>query len=162
MSFSFSAVNNETHPGELEGHSMDVVTSWDSSTYDPNSFEEQTIYGEVNRAELEKYFTIPENADLRAVRKVQLQPDHHQAEADRSARCFPQQAQLQRLVHRKERRHKDHDGYRVLANTTVYAHWTHTGDSGQMNLWSTALCASFAGCVALIVWRIRRREKKSL
>lgn len=114
MSFSFSAVNNETPPGELEGHSMDVVTSWDSSTYDPNSFEEQTIYGEVNRAELEKYFTIPENADLRAVRKVQLQPDHHQAEADRSARCFPQQTQLQRLVHRKERRHKDHDGYRVL------------------------------------------------
>ena len=48
------------------------------------------------------------------------------------------------------------------ANTTVYAHWTHTGDSGQMNLWSTALCASFAGCVALIVWKIRRREKKSL
>ena len=60
MSFSFSAVNNETPPGELEGHSMDVVTSWDSLTYDPNSFEEQTIYGEVNRAELEKYFTIPE------------------------------------------------------------------------------------------------------
>ena len=114
MSFSSSAVSNETPPGELEGHSMDVVTSWDSSTYDPNSFEEQTIYGEVNRAELEKYFTIPENADLRAVRKVQLQPDHHQAEADRSARCFPQQTQLQRLVHRKERRHKDHDGYRVL------------------------------------------------
>ena len=75
MSFSFSAVSNETPPGKLEGYSMDVVTSWDSSTYDPNSFEEQTIYGEVNRAELEKYFTIPENADLRAVRKVQLQPN---------------------------------------------------------------------------------------
>ena len=75
MSFSFSAVSDETPPGELEGYSMDVVTSWDSSTYDPNSFEEQTIYGEVNRAELEKYFTIPENADLRAVRKVQLQPN---------------------------------------------------------------------------------------
>ena len=75
MSFSFSAVSNETPPGELEGYSMDVVTSWDSSTYDPHSFEEQTIYGEVNRDELEKYFTIPENADLRAVRKVQLQPN---------------------------------------------------------------------------------------
>ena len=75
MSFSFSAVSNETPPGKLEGYSMDVVTSWDSSTYDPHSFEEQTIYGEVNRAELEKYFTIPENADLRAVRKVQLQPN---------------------------------------------------------------------------------------
>ena len=75
MSFSFSADSNETPSGELEGYSMDVVTSWDASTYDPNSFEEQTIYGEVNRAELEKYFTIPDSADLRAVRKVQLQPD---------------------------------------------------------------------------------------
>jgi uncharacterized repeat protein (TIGR02543 family) len=80
MSFSFSAVSNETPPGKLEGYSMDVVTSWDSSTYDPNSFEEQTIYGEVNRAELEKYFTISENADLRAVRKVQLQPDPTETE----------------------------------------------------------------------------------
>ena len=80
MSFSFSAISDETLPGELEGYSMDVVTSWDSSTYDPNSFEEQTIYGEVNRAELEKYFTISENADLRAVRKVQLQPDPTETE----------------------------------------------------------------------------------
>ena len=80
MSFSFSAVSNEMPSGELKGYSMDVVTSWDSSTYDPNSFEEQTIYGEVNRAELEKYFTIPENADLRAVRKVQLQPDPTETE----------------------------------------------------------------------------------
>ena len=80
MSFSFSAVSNETPPGELEGYSMDVVTSWDASTYDPNSFEEQTIYGEVNRAELEKYFTIPDGADLRAVRKVQLQPDPTETE----------------------------------------------------------------------------------
>ena len=80
MSFSFSAISDETPPGKLEGYSMDVVTSWDSSTYDPNSFEEQTIYGEVNRAELEKYFTIPENADLRAVRKVQLQPDPTETE----------------------------------------------------------------------------------
>ena len=80
MSFSFSAVSNETPPGDLEGYSMYVVTSWDASTYDPNSFEEQTIYGEVNRAELEKYFTIPEGADLRAVRKVQLQPDPAETE----------------------------------------------------------------------------------
>ena len=80
MSFSFSAVSNETPPGDLEGYSMYVVTSWDASTYDPNSFEEQTIYGEVNRAELEKYFTIPDGADLRAVRKVQLQPDPAETE----------------------------------------------------------------------------------
>ena len=51
-----------------------------ASTYDPNSFEEQTIYGEVNRAELEKYFTIPDGTDLRAVRKVQLQPDPAETE----------------------------------------------------------------------------------
>ena len=75
-SFSFYAVGDEKDPeGTGMDFGMNVVTSWDSSTYDPNSFEEQTIYGEVNRAELEKYFTIPENADLRAVRKVQLQPD---------------------------------------------------------------------------------------
>ena len=75
-SFSFYAVGDEKDPeGTGMDFGMNVVTSWDSSTYDPNSFEEQTIYGEVNRAELEKYFTIPENADLRAVRKVQLQPN---------------------------------------------------------------------------------------
>ena len=55
----------------------------------------------------------------------------------------------------------------LTGDRTVYAGWRavtipQTGDSGQMNLWSTALCASFAGCVVLIVWKIRRREKKSL
>ena len=55
----------------------------------------------------------------------------------------------------------------LTGNRTVYAGWRavtipQTGDGGQMNLWNTALCASFAGCVALIVWKIRRREKKSL
>ena len=80
-SFDFYAVGDENDPeGTGSGYDMPVVTSWDSSTYDPNSFEEQTIYGEVNRAELEKYFTIPENADLRAVRKVQLQPDPTETE----------------------------------------------------------------------------------
>lgn len=38
---------------------MYVVTSWDASTYDPNSFEEQTIYGEVNRAELRSISPYP-------------------------------------------------------------------------------------------------------
>ena len=80
-SFSFYAVGDEKDPeGTGMDFGMNVVTSWDSSTYDPNSFEEQTIYGEVNRAELEKYFTIPENAALRAVRKVQLQPDPTETE----------------------------------------------------------------------------------
>ena len=80
-SFSFYAVGDENDPeGTGTVFSMDVVTSWDASTYDPNSFDEQTIYGTVDRAELEKYFTIPENADLRAVRKVQLQPDPAETE----------------------------------------------------------------------------------
>ena len=80
-SFSFYAVGDEKDPeGTGMDFGMNVVTSWDSSTYDPNSFEEQTIYGEVNRAELEKYFTIPDDADLRAVRKVQLQPDPAETE----------------------------------------------------------------------------------
>ena len=80
-SFSFYAVGDEKDPeGTGMDFGMNVVTSWDSSTYDPHSFEEQTIYGEVNRAELKKYFTIPENADLRAVRKVQLQPDPAETE----------------------------------------------------------------------------------
>lgn len=80
-SFSFYAVGDEKDPeGTGMDFGMNVVTSWDSSTYDPNSFEEQTIYGEVNRAELEKYFTIPDGTDLRAVRKVQLQPDPTETE----------------------------------------------------------------------------------
>ena len=80
-SFSFYAVGDEKDPeGTGMDFGMNVVTSWDSSTYDPNSFEEQTIYGEVNRAELKKYFTIPDGADLRAVRKVQLQPDPAETE----------------------------------------------------------------------------------
>ena len=80
-SFSFYAVGDDKDPeGTGMDFGMNVVTSWDASTYDPNSFEEQTIYGEVNRAELEKYFTIPEDADLRAVTKVQLQPDPAETE----------------------------------------------------------------------------------
>ena len=50
-SFSFFVVSDETPPGELESYSMNVVTSWDASTYDPNSYDMQTIYGEVDRAE---------------------------------------------------------------------------------------------------------------
>ena len=80
-SFSFYAVGDDKDPeGTGMNFGMNVVTSWDASTYDPNSFEEQTIYGKVNRAELEKYFTIPDGTDLRAVRKVQLQPDPAETE----------------------------------------------------------------------------------
>ena len=54
---------------------MPGIIKWDDSNYDPNSYEEQTIYGEVNRAEFEKYYIVPEGADLRGVIKVTLQAD---------------------------------------------------------------------------------------
>ena len=54
---------------------MPGIIKWDDSNYDPNSYEEQTIYGEVNRAEFEKYYIVPEGADLRGVVKVTLQAD---------------------------------------------------------------------------------------
>ena len=54
---------------------MPSIIKWDDSNYDPNSYEEQTIYGEVNRAEFEKYYIVPEGADLRGVVKVTLQAD---------------------------------------------------------------------------------------
>jgi uncharacterized repeat protein (TIGR02543 family) len=56
------------------------IIKWDDSNYDPNSYEEQTIYGEVNRAEFEKYYIVPEGADLRGVIKVTLQADPAETE----------------------------------------------------------------------------------
>ena len=80
-SFYFFAVGDENNPeGTGMDYGMPVVTKWDDLSYDPNSYEEQTIYGEVNRAELEKYFTIPEDADLRGVIKVTLQADPAETE----------------------------------------------------------------------------------
>ena len=80
-SFYFFAVGDENKPEETGmDYGMPVITKWDDSSYDPNSYEEQTIYGEVNRAELEKYFTIPEGADLRGVIKVTLQADPAETE----------------------------------------------------------------------------------
>ena len=54
---------------------MPGIIKWDDSNYDPNSYEEQTIYGTVDRAEFEKYYIVPEGADLRGVVKVTLQAD---------------------------------------------------------------------------------------
>ena len=54
---------------------MPRILKWDDSNYDPNSYEEQTIYGEVNRAEFEKYYIVPEGADLSGVVKITLQAD---------------------------------------------------------------------------------------
>ena len=80
-SFYFFAVGDENKPEETGmDYGMPVITKWDESSYDPNSYEEQTIYGEVNRAKLEKYFTIPEGADLRGVIKVTLQADPAETE----------------------------------------------------------------------------------
>lgn len=59
---------------------MPGIIKWDDSNYDPNSYEEQTIYGEVNRTEFEKYYIVPEGADLRGVIKVTLQADPAETE----------------------------------------------------------------------------------
>ena len=73
--YFFAAADEPNHEGNgLNGNVPGIIT-WDDSNYDPNSYEEQTIYGEVNRAEFEKYYIVPEGADLRGVIKVTLQAD---------------------------------------------------------------------------------------
>ena len=74
--FYFSAEADEpNHEGSGLNGNVPGIIKWDDSNYDPNSYEEQTIYGEVNRAEFEKYYIVPEGADLRGVVKVTLQAD---------------------------------------------------------------------------------------
>ena len=74
--FYFSAEADEpNHEGSGLNGNVHGIIQWDDSNYDPNSYEEQTIYGEVNRAEFEKYYIVPEGADLRGVVKVTLQAD---------------------------------------------------------------------------------------
>ena len=34
-----------------------------------------------------------------------------------------------------------------------------TGDSSGLGLWGISLCTSFAGCLALTAWKIRRRRE---
>ena len=79
--FYFFAKADEPNP-EGSGLNANVpgIIKWDDSNYDPNSYEEQTIYGEVNRAEFEKYYIVPEGADLRGVIKVTLQADPAETE----------------------------------------------------------------------------------
>ena len=51
---------NQNHEGSgLNGNVPGIIASGTIQTYDPNSYEEQTIYGEVNRAEFEKYYIVP-------------------------------------------------------------------------------------------------------
>lgn len=78
--YFFAEADEPNHEGSgLNGNVPDII-KWDDSNYDPNSYEEQTIYGEVNRAEFEKYYIVPEGADLRGVIKVTLQADPAETE----------------------------------------------------------------------------------
>ena len=73
--YFFAEVDEPNHEGSGLNGNVPGIIKWDDSNYDPNSYEEQTIYGEVNRAEFEKYYIVPEGADLRGVVKVTLQAD---------------------------------------------------------------------------------------
>ena len=73
--YFFAEADEPNHEGSGLNANVPGIIKWDDSNYDPNSYEEQTIYGEVNRAEFEKYYIVPEGADLRGVVKITLQPD---------------------------------------------------------------------------------------
>ena len=73
--YFFAEADEPNHEGSGLNGNVSGIIKWDDSNYDPNSYEEQTIYGEVNRTEFEKYYIVPEGADLRGVVKVTLQAD---------------------------------------------------------------------------------------
>ena len=78
--YFFAEADEPNHEGSGLNGNVPGIIKWDDSNYDPNSYEEQTIYGEVNRAEFEKYYIVPEGADLRGVIKVTLQADPAETE----------------------------------------------------------------------------------
>ena len=78
--YFFAEADEPNHEGSGLNGNVPGIIKWDDSNYDPNSYEEQTIYGEVNRAEFEKYYIVPEDADLRGVIKVTLQADPAETE----------------------------------------------------------------------------------
>ena len=78
--YFFAEADEPNHEGSGLNGSVPGIIKWDDSNYDPNSYEEQTIYGEVNRAEFEKYYIVPEGADLRGVVKITLQADPAETE----------------------------------------------------------------------------------
>ena len=78
--YFFAETDEPNHEGSGLNGNVPGIIKWDDSNYDPNSYEEQTIYGEVNRAEFEKYYIVPEGADLRGVIKVTLQADPAETE----------------------------------------------------------------------------------
>ncbi len=51
--YFFAAADEPNHEGSGLNGNVSGIIKWDDSNYDPNSYEEQTIYGEVNRAEFE-------------------------------------------------------------------------------------------------------------
>ena len=73
--YFFAAADEPNHEGSGLNGNVPGIIKWDDSNYDPNSYGEQTIYGTVNRTEFEKYYIVPEDADLRGVVKVTLQAD---------------------------------------------------------------------------------------
>ena len=78
--YFFAEADEPNHEGSGLNGNVPGIIKWDDSNYNPNSYEEQTIYGEVNRAEFEKYYIVPEGADLRGVIKVTLQADPAETE----------------------------------------------------------------------------------
>ena len=78
--YFFAEADEPNHEGSGLNGNVPGIIKWDDSNYDPNSYEEQTIYGEVNRVEFEKYYIVPEGADLRGVIKVTLQADPAETE----------------------------------------------------------------------------------
>ena len=78
--YFFAEADEPNHEGSGLNGNVPGIIKWNDSNYDPNSYEEQTIYGEVNRAEFEKYYIVPEGADLRGVIKVTLQADPAETE----------------------------------------------------------------------------------
>ena len=78
--YFFAEADEPNHEGSGLNGNVPGIIKWDDSNYDPNSYEEQTIYGDVNRAEFEKYYIVPEGADLRGVIKVTLQADPAETE----------------------------------------------------------------------------------
>ena len=73
--YFFAEADEPNHEGSGLNGNVPGIIKWDDSNYDPNSYEEQTIYGEVNRAEFEKYYIVPEGTDLSGVVKITLQAD---------------------------------------------------------------------------------------
>ncbi len=63
--YFFAEADEPNHEGSGLNANVPGIIKWDGSNYDPNSYEEQTIYGTVNRAEFEKYYIVYCRVDWR-------------------------------------------------------------------------------------------------